>query len=252
MAQKHYDEQFFYTDTYLIKFLSDKLESNLEDLKILEIGCAEGGFIAACIEKNISVEGLELEPSRVEIAKKINPNINIQVGDITDEVIFEKFKNDNYDLIVIRDVIEHITEKNKAIYNMKKLLKVGGYIFITFPPLYSPFAGHQQNGRTLIAKIPYIHLLPEVFFKFFANALNENPSVIEDIIFNRSNGISIKSFYSLCSKHNLKILDLNLFLIRPVFQIRFGLRTRTFPNIPYLREILALGCETILKKTKNG
>ena len=75
MAQKHYDEQFFYTDTYLIKFLSDKLESTLEDLKILEIGCAEGGFIAACIEKNISVEGLELEPSRVEIAKKINPNM---------------------------------------------------------------------------------------------------------------------------------------------------------------------------------
>ena len=90
---------------------------SLEDLKILEIGCAEGGFIAACIEKNISVEGLELESSRVEIAKKIKRNINIQLGDKTDEVIFEKFKNDRFMIIAnasnVDKVLNFLNDNNK-------------------------------------------------------------------------------------------------------------------------------------------
>lgn len=251
MAQKHYDEQFLYSKTYLIQFLTEKLRCPLKELNILEVGCAEGGFIAACNDENISVDGLELEPSRVKTALKINPDINVRIGDVTNESIFNYFENNKYDLIIIRDVIEHITEKNKAFTNMKKLLKVGGYIFITFPPLYSPFAGHQQNGRTLIAKTPYIHLLPNIIFKFFAKTLNETTSVTDDIIFNRANGLSIKSFFSICEKHNLDVFDFNLFLIRPVFQIRFGLRPRKFPDMPFMRELFSMGCETILKKTKN-
>ena len=252
MAQKHYDEQFLYSKTYLIQFLTEKLRCSLKELNILEVGCAEGGFIAACNDENINVDGLELESSRVETALKMNPAINVKTGDITKKSIFNYYEENKYDLIIIRDVIEHIEEKNKAFANMKKLLKEGGHIFITFPPLYSPFAGHQQNGHTLIAKTPYIHLLPVRLFKFFAKTLNENPSVIDDIIFNRANGLSIKSFFLLCAKHDLNLLDFNLFLFRPIFQIRFGLSPRKFPNMPIIREFFSLGCETILKKTKNA
>ena len=251
MAQKHYDEQFLYSKTYLIPFLTEKLKYPLQEINILEVGCAEGGFIAACNDQNISVDGLELEPSRVKTALKINPNINVKIGDVTDESIFNDFENNKYDLIVIRDVIEHITKKNKAFTNMRKLLKVGGYIFITFPPIYSPFAGHQQNGRTLIAKTPYIHLIPNRLFILLAKILNEKPSVTDDVIFNRANGISIKRFFLFCTKHNLDVFDFNLFLIRPVFQIRFGLKPKKFPNMPFVRELFSLGCETILKKTTN-
>ncbi len=252
MAQKHYDEQFVFSKTYLIPFLTEKLSCSLKELNILEVGCAEGGFIAACDDDDIKVDGLELEPSRVKTAKKINPHINVRIGDITNKTVFDYFDKAKYDLIIIRDVIEHIIEKNKAFKNMRKLLKANGYIFITFPPLYSPFAGHQQNGRTIIAKTPYIHLFPERLINFLAKILNENKSVIKDILFNRTNGLSVKYFSSLCNENNLDILDLNLFLIRPVFQIRFGLKPRIFPNIPFLREFFSLGCETILKKTINA
>ena len=72
MAQKHYDEQFVFSKTYLIPFLTEKLSCSLKELNILEVGCAEGGFIAACDDDDIKVDGLELEPSRVKTAKKIN------------------------------------------------------------------------------------------------------------------------------------------------------------------------------------
>ena len=76
--------------------------------------------------------------------------------------------------------------------------------------------------------------------------------MIDDIIFNRANGLSIKNFFLLCTNHDLNVIDFNLFLFRPIFQIRFGLNPRKFPNIPLVREIFSLGCETILKKTKNA
>ena len=54
MAQKHYDEQFVFSKTYLIPFLTEKLSCSLKELNILEVGCAEGGFIAACDDDDIT------------------------------------------------------------------------------------------------------------------------------------------------------------------------------------------------------
>ena len=57
-----------------------------------------------------------------------------------------------FDIIVLKDVIEHIHDQEKLIAWMKHFLKPGGVIFFGFPPWQMPYGGHQQmmQGLSLI------------------------------------------------------------------------------------------------------
>ena len=80
-----------------------------------------------------------------------------------------------YDLIIMVDVIEHIELPSVALDRIYDLLKPGGYLYITFPPKESPYAGHQQHHK-LLKYIPWISLLPENIIRLFGNtdAIIEN------------------------------------------------------------------------------
>ena len=76
------------------------------------------------------------------------------------QVDIEKDLNGLFDIIVLKDVIEHIHDQAKLIGWMKNFLKPGGIVFFGFPPWYMPFGGHQQMCHSKISRLPYIHLLP--------------------------------------------------------------------------------------------
>ena len=93
-----------------------------------------------------------------------NKLINFFQADICNPDSYESKLNVSYDLIIIRDVIEHIANKEIALKNLATMLKAGGEIFMSFPPKYCAYAGHQQTANSLLAKIPYIHLLPDLSY----------------------------------------------------------------------------------------
>jgi SAM-dependent methyltransferase len=246
MAEKHYYEQIKFTESYLIPYF-EKYIPNFSTKKILEVGCAEGGFVKVLHEKGIKIKGLELEQSRVDIANDKAPELDIIQADITDSAIVEKL-NEKYDLIVMRDVIEHIPNRDAAFKNLYNLLNDDGYLFITFPPRFSGFAGHQQNGRTLMKYIPYIHFLPNFLIRFLGKLLNEKMKLIEHIIENYKIGLSINKFEYFYKKYSFKIKQ-DLYLSRPIYQLRFGIKPIKVPNIYGIRELISFGCESLLQKS---
>lgn len=247
MSEKHYQEQYRHTVNYLIPFFKAVLPADIDQMDILEVGCAEGGFIDVLQQTNKNVQGIELEASRVEIALEKNPDLKIQVGDITDSRLTAKL-NRQFDLIVIRDVIEHIPNKDAAFRHLSALLKPGGFLYMTFPPKYSPFAGHQQHARSFLRKTPYIHLLPEIVLRLIGRLLGESSELISQILLNYRNGLSIFRFRKLANLNSFSSFKHQVFLIRPVFEIRFGLKPRKLLPIPVMEELLATGCETVLQK----
>lgn len=247
MSSKHYHEQLLHTDNYIIPYLESVLKVNLATISIMEVGCAEGGTIRKLSDYGARVQGIELEPARVELALDINPDLNIEIGDITDKHIFKNI-GETFDLIIIRDVIEHILDKQTAFGNLARLLKTGGTLYITFPPLYSPFAGHQQHAKSLIAKGPYIYLLPLVIFRWLCKSLGESDYFIQQVLSNYHNGLSINSFIKMYNNHGFINKETKYFLMRPIFKTRFGLNIVEIPNIHGIRGIIALGCESILVK----
>ena len=130
MAEKHFFEQINYTKNYLLKYLQSNIDGFNKGMKILEIGCAEGGSVFELRNQGYICDGIEIEETRVEIAKKyIKDTSKIIVGDITKNLNL----NEKYDIIIMRDVIEHLSEKEKALSNIYDLLNNGGILFLTFP-----------------------------------------------------------------------------------------------------------------------
>ncbi len=246
MAEKQYHEQIEYTNNYLYKYFEENIKK-FENLRVLEVGCAEAGFLKVLKERGHFVTGIELDEGRASMAKEFNADIEVIVGDITDESLVKRF-DDKFDLVVMREVIEHVLDKDKAFRNLFNLLKDDGCLFISFPPKYSGFAGHQQVGRTILKFTPYIHLVPDFIVSFLVKILGESPNFVNHINENYSTGISIKQFLGLCKKYKFVFRKRDFYLFRPIYKQRFGFPVVKFFNLPLLNEIFAFGCECLLKK----
>lgn len=246
MSEKHYYEQIKHTKNYLIPYFRKHIR-DFETKSLLEVGCAEGGFLQVLAEMGMDVTGVELSPSRVETARQKSPELDVRVGDITSPDIVRELGR-TFDLIVFRDVIEHIPDRDTTFRHVSELLNPGGYLFFSFPPRYSGFAGHQQVGRSILRFVPFLHLLPNFLIRWLGKLFNEYPHVIDNAILNYQIGLTIRRFERFYRKYGFEPVVKELFLIRPIYEIRFKLKPLHFPNIPFLREIFASGCEVLLRK----
>ncbi len=249
MAEKHFYEQKEFTKSYLLPYFQKNIPS-FHQLKVLEVGCAEGGLIEILQDMGIYARGLELSSERVDIAKSKNPKLNIMVGDITDPLLSEKI-GETFDFIIMREVIEHVPDKKTAFDNLNRLLNKNGYMFISFPPKYSPFAGHQQIAKSFLKILPYLHLLPSSILKVLANSFGEKHDYVDEIKLHYSTGCTIKEFELQYQLRSFKIIRKEFFLFRPIYALRFGLPTVKLPNIPGLREYISFGCESLLQKDSS-
>ncbi len=246
MAEKHYYEQQRFCEDYIIPFLEKHL-SKFRSLKILEVGSGEGGVVSVLKKAGYNIEGFEISASRVKTAKEKDPQLPLFVGDLTDAKILDG-REESYDLIILRDVIEHISNKKSAFEHIYRMLKPNGYFYITFPPRFSPFAGHQQNGKTVLRLFPFLHLLPDFLIDFFCKIFDEDIRVIKAVKLNFKIGLTLNDFEKLIEDNKFNIVKMELFFSRPIFKLRYKIPTIKFPNIVFLREFFATGCETLLKK----
>ena len=246
MSEKHFYEQKLYTDYYLLPYFQKHIP-NFHRKKVLEVGCAEGGLLDSLQSIGMDVHGIELSPERAKMAKQKNDTLKVLVGDITDPELITML-NEKFDMIIMREVIEHVSDKYSAFKNLKDLLKDNGYLFVSFPPKRSPFAGHQQTGKSFLKMIPYLHIFPSGLLKFIAKRFRENSEYINEIKLHYSTGCTINNFETHCKWNNFLPLKKDFYLFRPIYSQRFGLPTIKLPNIPLIREYITFGCEVILQK----
>jgi 2-polyprenyl-3-methyl-5-hydroxy-6-metoxy-1,4-benzoquinol methylase len=246
MPEKHFYEQKQYTKEYLLPYFQ-KLIHEFHKKKILEVGCAEGGLLETLQSIGMDVCGIELSQERADLAKQKDESLKVLVGDITDPNLPETLK-DKFDVIIMREVIEHVAAKNAAFDNLDKLLNERGYLFISFPPKRSPFAGHQQIGKSFLKVVPYLNILPTSILRSVARSLGENHGYIDEIKLHYSTGCTIQEFETQYTLRNFIPIKKDFYLFRPIYAQRFGLPTIKLPNIPILREYISFGCETLLQK----
>lgn len=248
MAEKHFYEQAEYTKKYLIPYFQKHIP-DFHKLSVLEVGCAEGGLLEVLMELGMDVSGVELDPERAAIANKKNGKLNVMVGDIMDGELTKKLKK-QFDFVIMREVIEHVHNKYAAFKNLEALTKEEGYLFISFPPKRSPFAGHQQIAKSFLKMIPYLHILPKSILRPIAKYLGEKEDYVDEIKLHFSTGMVIDHFETLYALNLFKPIKKELFLFRPIYAYRFGLPTIKLPNIPIIREYISFGCESLLRKIK--
>ncbi len=244
---KFYNEQYWYAKEFLTKYLPVK---TYRKLNILEVGSAEGGALKYFYELGANCYGVEISKGRNDFAiEYVNQKeIKFLQGDICNNAFIKKLPQ--MDLILIRDVIEHIPDKLTALKNLNKLLKENGLIFLSYPPKYSPYAGHQQNVKKKIGSLPFIHLLPKSIYTIFLKTAKLTKEKIAELLQTRRDMISIKKIEKLFGKAGLEIERKDYYFIRPCFEKRFGWKPKKiiFNSIPLVKEVFTLGALYQLKR----
>ncbi len=241
----YFREQAQTTTRHIIPFIDSILHVSA-DISVLEIGCGEGGNLLPFLETGCSrITGIDLSESKIQNARQFYSGIpgGERIEFIAAD-IYDSGGIGSYDLVMMRDVLEHIHDQEKFIAFVKRFLNPGGVLFIAFPPWNNPFGGHQQMcDNRLLSKMPWIHLLPRKAYRWLLRAGGETSSRIEGLLEIRDTGINIGRFERIIKREGFSVLKKSLWLINPNFEIKFGLRPRRLPQmtgrIPILRNFLA-------------
>lgn len=262
MYEFHKDKQRYFTiqkevtEQYIIPFLDGIFDVNANQ-KVLEIGSAEAGVLKAFIDKGNQCLGIELSESRVALANQFMAEevqagkvkfISRNIYDIDPEADLD-FK---FDLIVMKDVIEHIYDQEKFIPFLKKFLNENGKVFFAFPPWQMPFGGHQQNAKNkFLSKLPYFHLLPMPIFKAILKISGLAQDQIDGFVEVKETGISIERFEKIVKQSGFKIVKKKFFLFNPIYKWKFGINPReqfgVVSAIPWFRNFFTFGVYYIVE-----
>lgn len=254
--KRYFDIQVMNAEKYVIPFIEEKIPVK-PGMRVLEIGCGEGGVLKAFINKGCEGVGVELDIPRIDDAMKFLPE-DVAAGKIRFVakdiylVDVEKDFNGKFDIIVLKDVIEHIHDQPKLIGWMKNFLNPGGIVFFGFPPWYMPFGGHQQMCHSKVSKLPYIHLLPRGVYSWI---LKKKMEPVEALMEIRDTGISIERFEKICRKEGYSFLHKRHYLLNPIYEWKFGWKPRKqlglIQSIPFFRNFLTTCVYYIIQPEKN-
>lgn len=262
----HKDKQTYikYQQENAEKFVIPFIEKVLPlkaGIRVMEIGCAEGGVLKAFLEKGCLGTGVELMEGRYKLAQQVLAEelksgqaelINKNIYDVD----IEKEMPEKFDLIVLKDVIEHIHDQEKVMIKLREFLKPGGYIFFGFPPWWMPYGGHQQiASNSLASKLPYYHLLPMPIYRALLKLLGEKAQTVENLAEIKETGITIERFERILKKSHFSIKARTFYLINPIYKYKFGLKARKqlaiIAAIPYFRNFLTSCMYYLVQKEGN-
>ena len=247
---RYFDMQYRVTKDYILPLLQEAAPGKKWN-RVLEIGCAEAGVLKCFLEEGAFCTGIELSAYRIEQATRYHQEalaqgriefVNRNIFDIDPEHDL----GGKYDLVILKDVIEHIPGQLEFIAQLSMFMKEDGYLFFAFPPWQMPYGGHQQVCKSkLLSKLPYFHLLPGFVYKSILKMAGEAQVTIDDLMEVKSTGISIERFEKCLRANRLKTVAKQHYLFNPIYQYKFGVKPRVqnmlLSKIPWLRNFITTG-----------
>jgi SAM-dependent methyltransferase len=93
--------------------------------RLLDVGCAAGFFLAEA-RRHYDVMGVEFSEYSSQYARE-HLGLEVVTGTLQDAAL----PNENFDLITLWDVIEHVADPYSVLEESARLLKPGGYLILT-------------------------------------------------------------------------------------------------------------------------
>lgn len=246
----YFNEQAETTEKYVIPYIEQVFPLH-EGVRVLEIGCGEGGNLKPFLDRGYHCTGIDLNKGQIENAKVFladHPHLD-RLTLIAEDIY--KITPTEYDLIILRDVIEHIHNQEQFMAFLKRFIAPGGVVFFGFPAWQMPFGGHQQICLSKLSKMPFIHLLPAKAYAALLRKAGEKEKTIEDLLEIKETGISIERFERILRHEKYQVLRKTLWFIQPNYEVKFHLRKmRVWPvlrALPWVRNFYTTAAYYVIK-----
>ena len=136
---------------------------------VLEIGCGIGIVSAFLSENyNMRVTGTDFDPEQIEMARRLHSEgerLGFKVEDASDL----SFEDRSFDLVLSQNVFHHIPAWNKAVQEVARVLRDGGY-FIWFDLAFPAFV---KNLLRPFVKKYALYTFDEARVEFGRNGFNQ-------------------------------------------------------------------------------
>ena len=241
----HYEYRLAFDFT--LPFL-DRWGVGAQRKSVLDLGCGAGGLSVALAESGAQCVGVDLREEQIAVASRLAAEHGVVarflVGDILTMDLPECF-----DLVILNEVVEHLVNLSNVEAMLRwcrQHLAPQGATYASFPPWWSPFAGHQA-GWPRIRYIPWYHLLPYRLKRLLAP--EEAPAYRR--YSKELNRLTIGSFEKTVRQAGLMIDRRELYFLRPEYHFRYGVPAIRLPfldKIPVVREVATSGAYYLLSR----
>ncbi len=148
------------------------------DSRILDLGSGVGSFVMACKNRGLRVFGLE--PDRIGQGAKITSiqiarrrlNAPVFVSGVGESL---PFPDACFDLVVMNQVVEHVTDQSVVVGEAARVLREGGAIYVACPNYLRFYEPHY--------KILWAPLLPKILGRIYLNLRGRRPEMLNQLTY---------------------------------------------------------------------
>lgn len=228
----------------------------VDDIRVMDIGCGEGGVLAPFWERGCTCVGVDMSEHKINAGRTLladalqGDRLMLMTDDIYD-VDVEAIFPEKFDLIILKDTIEHVYNQEKLLRRLKDYLVPGGRVFVGFPPWRMPFGGHQQTSQHKLAQLPYYHILPRPLYRGLLKVFGEEPKQIKALMEIVDTRLSISKFESIVASAGFDVEKRDLYLLNPIYEFKFGWKSRKqlpiIRSIPFFRDFVTTACYYVVQ-----
>jgi SAM-dependent methyltransferase len=165
--------------------------ANLIKGRWLDLGCADGGYVAELIEQGAS-EVIGVDSAQERIAKAVarglvNASFQVAVGENL------PFPDAHFDGVFMNEVFEHVADEKATLHEVARVLAQGGRLVLISPNRWFPFEGHGMRTSlfTIESPVPLLPWLPQSLANRWMIARNYWPRQLVDEV--KEAGLTVES-----------------------------------------------------------
>ncbi|MFC1962392.1 class I SAM-dependent methyltransferase [Chloroflexota bacterium] len=108
-----------------------ELIGELSGKKVLDLGCGMGGFSVALTQRGVTVIALDCNPDYCKITRLRGERYGLKVSPINGVGEYLPLRSEQFDMVVLSDVLEHVQNPHKVLKEVYRVLKSRGSTYVT-------------------------------------------------------------------------------------------------------------------------